>query len=196
MEVFFSQHPDVVIASNRFIGVSTILQFENTPLIEVGKFVKAGYSAKFSVYHSDGTKIAVVKGRQIYRTEEGKAAKFSMRYDHELTACELEGKPILELRRDGPAALRGWAQLYAPEGFLVEIKPADSVTPVLLPKITDLLRNESLTLPGNAVLERCTFSNFMIGMLVCRPGYVPPDGSIAVRIDIPQTDCTTLATPS
>ena len=124
-EIIYQSHPDVVIATNTFRNVETILQFEDVPLIEVGKFFDAGYTTRFNVYHSDGTHIAVVKGSQIYLTEAGKKASLKTRHEQNLTACELEGKTIIELRRDGPAAIKGWAELHAPEGVFVKATDAD-----------------------------------------------------------------------
>src|SRR5690242_20668530 len=109
MNVIFQSHPDVVIGSNTFRNVPTIIQFEVTPLIEVGKFEPAGFTTRIAVYHNDGTKIAVVKGSQVYLTDEGRKASVTPRYEAGLTVCELEGKPIFELRRTSAAALKGWA---------------------------------------------------------------------------------------
>ena len=58
----FQSHPDVVIGSNTFRNVPVILQYENTPLLEVGKFEPAGYTARFCVFDDAGNKIAVVEG--------------------------------------------------------------------------------------------------------------------------------------
>ncbi len=125
MDVFFSASPEIEIATNRFIDVPTIIQFEDVPLMQVGNFEAAGYTTKFAVYHSDGTKIAVVKGSQVYLTEEGKNASLKMRHEPDLTACELEGRTIFELRRNGAAALKGAAELYAPEGAFIRANDSD-----------------------------------------------------------------------
>ncbi|MGO9108717.1 MAG: hypothetical protein ACLP9L_05745 [Thermoguttaceae bacterium] len=130
MEIFFQSHPDVIIGGNTFRNVKTILQFENIPLLEVGRFEPAGYSERFPVFNMDGVKVAVVVGRQIHLTEEGSKARIVRRCEPNLSVCELEGKPILELRRNGPTALRGWAELYAPEGLL--IRALDSGVAALL----------------------------------------------------------------
>jgi hypothetical protein len=119
MDVIFQAHPTVTLAGNHFI-CQVVIQWEEVPLMEVGQFQKAGFTTKFAVYHSDGTKIAVVKGAQIYPTEEGKAALVTMRHEPNLTACELEGRTIFELRRQGAAALKGAAELYTPEGAFIK----------------------------------------------------------------------------
>jgi len=38
MEIIYQSHPDVTVATNKFVGIPTIIQFENTPLLEVGKY--------------------------------------------------------------------------------------------------------------------------------------------------------------
>jgi hypothetical protein len=77
MELIYQNHPSVVIATNTFVNVPTIIQFEDVPLLEVGKFADAGYTTRLAVYHNDGTKIAVVKGSRIFLTEEGKKANLT-----------------------------------------------------------------------------------------------------------------------
>src|SRR5215203_476716 len=107
MEVFFQTHPAIEIATSIFIGTPVVLQFEDTPLLEVVRFIDAGFTTRFPIYHGDGTKIAVVVGSRIFVTEEGKAAKITRREESHLSVCELEGKPIIELRRTKAAALKG-----------------------------------------------------------------------------------------
>lgn len=95
-------------------------------MLEVGKFASAGYTYRFPVYDSGGTKIAVVDGARIHLTGDGEKAKITPRHEQNLTAYELEGKTILELRRMNAAALRGWAELYTPEGILVIARDAQT----------------------------------------------------------------------
>jgi hypothetical protein len=125
MDLVFQDHPDVRIGTLTFRNVPTILQFDDTPLIEVRKSEPAGYTAHFHIFDSDGTDLAVVKGARLFPTEAGKKAGLTLRNPPNLTVCELAGKPLFELRRDGAAALKGWAELWTPTGLL--IKAADSV---------------------------------------------------------------------
>jgi hypothetical protein len=162
MEVTFQQHPTVVIGSNAFIHVPIIIQYEDTPLLEVGDFVEAGFSVKFPVFHRDGTKIAVVKGSRIFPTEEGKAARLTSRYEPNMTVFELEGKPILELRRTEAAALKTWAGLYAPEGVLIKAQDES---------FSGLLRGgDWLALPNGMVLKDSAFQGCRIGIHYTRSG--------------------------
>jgi hypothetical protein len=151
--VVYQSHPDVKIGSTTFRNVPTIIQFEDTPLMQVGKFVKAGYTTKFHIFHSDGTDLAVVKGAQIYQTAAGKLAKIRVRYENYLTVCELEGRPLFELRRQSAAALSGWAELYAPEGVL--IKTADADIPGFI------------SANGNIALHSTKKGGTMLGDFVC-----------------------------
>lgn len=43
--ITFQSHPDVIIGSNIFRNGSTMLQYDDAPLLEVGKFEPAGYEA-------------------------------------------------------------------------------------------------------------------------------------------------------
>lgn len=162
MDVIFQSHPDIMLGSNMFKNCPTILQYESEPLLEVGKFEDAGYTTRFSVYHSDGTKIAVVKGARIFPTEEGKRAKLELRHEPLLTVCELEGQPILELRRRDAAALKGWARLYAPEGVLIKADDAQS--------IAQLRNGKSLLLLGGLVMSDSVIDGCQIGIHVTSTG--------------------------
>lgn len=123
-DIVFQEHPVVTIGGNHFL-CPTIIQFENEPLIEVGKFEAAGFTTKFAIYNSSGDKIAVVKGCQIHSTKEGKDSGVKMRFEPGLTACEYQGRTLVELRRKGAAALKGWAELYAPEGVFIKVNDSE-----------------------------------------------------------------------
>ncbi|REK11592.1 MAG: hypothetical protein DWQ37_13850 [Planctomycetota bacterium] len=125
MAIFFQEQPEVYFASHTFLNVPTILQHEEVPLLEVGQYESAGYSAKFHVFNSDGRSLVVVKGSQMYETEDGKKSNIRLVHEPNLTACELNGETLLELRREGAAGLRGWAELYAPNGTLVRASDRD-----------------------------------------------------------------------
>ena len=155
MEITFQSHPEVSLGGNTFLNTPTILQFEDIPLLEVGQYENAGYTTRFPVYHNDGNKIAVVVGSRIHLTAEGKNANIKPRFQPDLTVFELEGKPILELRRKGAAAFSGWAELYAPEGIL--IRAFDSSISGLL-RGGDALQLGGMTLMGN------TFAGCRIGV--------------------------------
>ena len=162
-EITFQSHPDVMIAGNTFRNVPTILQFEDTPMLEVGQFEPAGYGVRFPVYDADGRKLAVVSGNQIHLTEDGRNSNIVRKCDPNLTVCEVDGKPILELRREGAAALRGWAELYAPEGVLIKAHHTG---------VTGLLRDGGKALvAGGMVIQGCEFSNIKVGIHLHRPGW-------------------------
>jgi hypothetical protein len=119
MDLLFQTHPAVTFATNEFVNVPIILQWETIPLVEICQIVSGGYGARINVYNKDGAKIAVVKGSQIYLTKDGEKSSFIPRFEPNLTALTLDGKTILELRRDKAVALKGSAELYTDEGILV-----------------------------------------------------------------------------
>ena len=84
MRAFYNSSPLLVIGDNTFRNVPTILQFENTPLLEVTKVIDAGYAVSFPVFHQDGTYIARVRGSRIHITDQGKTAALKMRFQTEL----------------------------------------------------------------------------------------------------------------
>jgi hypothetical protein len=158
MDIIFQSHPEVTIGSNTFINCPIILQIDDTPLIEVGRFEQAGYTTRFSIFHNDGTKIGVVKGKRVFLTKEGEKAKLKLREEPDLTVCELENKPIFELRKAGAAALKGWAELYAPEGVFIKVTDAEL--------FGQLHTGDALLLPGGVRMTGSTFHGCQIGILI------------------------------
>ena len=148
IDVIFQQSPVVTLGGNHFLNCPTIIQWEDVPLMEVGKFESAGYTTKFAIYNSSGDKIAVVKGSQLHLTKEGKDAALKMRHEPNLTACEFNGRTLFELRRQGAAALKGAAELYAPEGALITVN--DSKTAALL-GTGGALKVGGVTMVGNTI---------------------------------------------
>jgi hypothetical protein len=67
----------------------------------------------------------------------------------------------MELRREGSSALKGWAEIYAPEG--VFIKAADA-------GVAGLLRDGEPLQLGGFVIEGCTFEGCRIGIHARRSG--------------------------
>lgn len=161
MDLVFQQSPDVVIATNTFRNVPTILQYEETPLIEVGKFAEAGYTTRFSIFHNDGTKIAVVDGSRIRLTPEGDKANIRRREEQNLVVCELDGKPIIEMRHTSPHSLRGWAELHAPGGVFIKALDAG---------VTGIRQDGSAITLGGMTMTGCTFINNRIGIHVRHDG--------------------------
>ena len=135
------------------MNVPTIIQWEDVPLLEVGKFVTAGYTTKFTIFNKDGEPMAVVKGSQIYPTKQGTKAGVTMRYPQGMTVCELAGRTLFELRRTGAAALQGQAELYTPEGAIVKAS-ADELS---------LLRGGTYIQAGNIRMTGTTFEGHRIG---------------------------------
>ena len=119
----YQKSPELKLAGNTFVNVPVLIRHNGDPLIEVVHEITAGYGIKFPIFHSDGTKLAVVKHRQLYRTDGGMKANIVLRHEPNLTVCEVEGRTCMELHRAGAAAIEGSAELYAPEGVLVKAIP-------------------------------------------------------------------------
>lgn len=161
MDLVFQEHPLVWLGESWFRNVPTIIQWEDVPLMEVGQFEPGGYSTKFAIYHSDGTKIAVVKGSQFYLTAEGQSAQLTLRHPPGMTVCELEGRTIFELRREEAAALKTTAELYAPEG--VFIKTSDACL-----DIAGRIASGNYTTPNGFTLKKCFAWNMPIGIHITK----------------------------
>jgi hypothetical protein len=161
MELTFLESPVVEIATNKFIDVPILIQYNETPLLEVCKEVEAGYSISFPVYDKDGRQIARVKGSSIHPTSDEFEGRIGKREEPQLTVILLDGKPILEMRRTEAQALKTWAQLYTPEGVL--IKAADS-------GVSGLLRSGGALTLGDSILRRNIFQGCRIGIKIVDNG--------------------------
>jgi hypothetical protein len=70
--LIYQQAPIVHLAGNLFVEVPTVLQYDDTPLIQVVSAAAAGFTTEIPIYHSDGTYLAKVVGSQMYLTADGK----------------------------------------------------------------------------------------------------------------------------
>jgi hypothetical protein len=159
MDVIFQETPEVRFASIAFVNCPIILLYNMTPLIEVGQFVDAGFTTRFSVYNKDGVAMAKVVGSRIFPTDEGKNAKLETRHESGLVVCELDGQPIMELRKTGAAAIGAFAELYSPEGVLVKVRDSG---------LSGMLRNGSPLQFGPVTLSGGTVSDKDIGLYLSR----------------------------
>ena len=122
----FSETTTVEFATNIFVNVPIILQYEDTPLIKVVQAETVGKTTEFSIYHSDGTYLAKLKGARLFRTPEGKKAGLELKQPQDMTVCEMNGKVIIELKRIGAAAIATQAELYTPNGAFVKSRNSQS----------------------------------------------------------------------
>jgi hypothetical protein len=167
-DLVFTQFPVVTFATNTFVRVPTILQFEDTPLLSVVREEKLGFTSEIPIYHSDGTYLGKVRGTRIYPTEEGKKVNFSVRRLPDTTVCELDSRTVFEIRHQAGDAFRASAELYTPTGFFV--KSHDGPMPELIDASGQALRVGGVTMIGNWI------EGARIGVLV------RADGSCAIGV--------------
>ena len=162
MELTFQESPTVTIATNTFINVPVILQYEDEPLIEIVGGQKTGFTTRIPIYHSDGTHLAMVTGNRVYSTEAGKKANVEIRDLYGKFICSLDNKVIFELTHGVGDAFTASAELYAPDGCFV--------------KCTDAPGLELFDLSGGAIqvggikMTDCTVQNRAIGILLRKDG--------------------------
>jgi hypothetical protein len=164
-KLIYHTHPSIELGSNTFVNVPTILQFDDTPLIEVVKADAAGFETSIPIYHMDGTYLAKVKGSQIYKTDAGNKAGLVLRHLDKMTVCELDGKTLFELRRTSAAALKAEAELYTPSGYFVKYS---GEKPSLFNST-----GEGLTI-GGMMMTGCTINGSRIGV------WLKSDGSVGI----------------
>ncbi|POF89348.1 hypothetical protein [Pseudomonas putida] len=164
-KLVFQSAPSVELGSNKFINTPTVLQFDDTPLIQVVRNQQAGFTTQIPIYHQDGTYLAKAVGSQLYRTSDGDKAGVTLEHHDKLTVCKLNGQVLFEIRREEAAALKTAAELYTPEGYFVNYT---SPTPGLVDKDGAALNLNGITMTG------CVFSNNKIGI------WMRSDGSVAI----------------
>src|SRR5688500_15710350 len=123
-KLIYKTAPAVEFATNVFVGVPVVLQFDDTPLISVVHEVNLGFTTEIPIHHADGTYLAKVRGTRIYATEDGKKAGLVVRDLPQLTVCELGGRTAFEVHHQSGDAFRVHAELHAPNGFLVKAENA------------------------------------------------------------------------
>jgi hypothetical protein len=148
--------PVVTLATNRFINVPIILQFDETPLISIIKQQSLSYTTEFQIYHPDGTYLAKVNGTRIFPTKAGEKAGLAMVHPAHMTVCKMGSKTIFEIYHELGDAFRTHAELYTPSGFFV--KTSDVPTPSVISKTGEALRI------GNVILANNTFIGSRIGI--------------------------------
>tara|TARA_R110001583_G_C5634157_1_gene407319 strand:+ start:1543 stop:2055 length:513 start_codon:yes stop_codon:yes gene_type:complete len=165
-KLVFQNTPNVEFGSNHFVNVPTILQFDDTPLIQVVKLQEAGFSTSIPIYHNDGTYLAKVIGSQIYATDAGIKAGVKLLHPDKMTVCELNGQTLFEISRTSSAALKASAELYTPEGYFVKYmddKPGLINT-----------SGKSLNVDGGMMMSNCSFQGCRIGV------WMKSDGSVNI----------------
>jgi hypothetical protein len=168
--LIFQQSPIVHFATNAFVNVPTILQYEQTPLIQVVRVADAGFTAEISIYHSDGTYLARVRGSQLYPTEAGKKVGVTLRHPDRGTVCELDGKLVFELTRTAAAALKTEAARCAADASFIKCWN-DEWAGQVLRRQQEALQIGGLTMMNNMI------SGLRIGVWVKR------DGSVAIGVN-------------
>jgi hypothetical protein len=164
----YQTSPIVTFATNTFVNVPTILQYEDTPLVSVVKEQALGFTSEIPIYHSDGTYLAKVKGTRMYGTKEAKAAGLRMRDLPGQTVCELNGRPAFEIQHQPGDAFRIQAELYAPDGYLV--KYDDDPMGILLNRAGKGLHLRGVTMSNNH------FHDLRIGV------WVKCDGTVFIAV--------------
>ncbi len=167
--LLFFQSPRVTMATNTFVNVPVILQYEELPLVEVIKVEPAGFTTQIPIYHPDGTYLAKAVGSRLYTTKDGQKAGLTLKYPKNMTVCELNGQVLFEILRLGSAALRAKAELFTPDGAFVKC------TDKLMPRLFFGEKEKALEIGGVAMIGN-TFTNSRIGI------WVRKDGSLSIGV--------------
>jgi hypothetical protein len=165
-ELIFTSAPVISLATNTFVNVPIILQYEDIPLIQIVKTQPAGFTMEIPIYHPDGTYLAKVVGSRLFLTQDGENAGLSLTYPDKMTVCKLGKRVLFEITREGAAAIKTRAELFTPDGYFVKI--TESPQPELFDASSNSLKIQGITMVGN------TFANCRIGI------WIKKDGSMAI----------------
>lgn len=165
-KLIYQTAPRVTFATNQFINVPVILQFDDTPLISIIKEQQLGFTTEIPIFHADGTYLAKVRGTRVYPTEEGKKVGITMRNPADMTVCEMDGRTIFEIHHQPGDAFRTSAELYTPTGYF--IKGTDKPMPEVIKSDGQALR------VGGIIMSNNIFSGCRIGI------WLKSDGSCSL----------------
>ncbi|WP_404363190.1 hypothetical protein [Marinobacter sp.] len=165
-KLIYQTAPRVTLATNHFVNVPIILQYDETPLISIVREQQLGFTTEIPIFHQDGTYLAKVNGTRVYPTEAGKKAGIAMRNPKDMTVCEMDGKTLFEIYHEKGDAFRAQAELYTPTGFFV--KSTDSPMPQVINTDGNALQIGGMVMSGNM------FSGCRIGI------WLKSDGSCSL----------------
>jgi hypothetical protein len=161
-KLYYQESPIVTIATNRFINVPTIMQYEDIPLISVIREMNLGYTTEIPIYYSDGTYMAKVKGTRVYPTDDGKKIGIKIRKLADQTICEMNGKPVFEVYHQKGDAFLIQAELFTPDASFVKVNETH------VPQLIDTTGNKLVV--GGFTFQDCEFRNLRIGISLYKNG--------------------------
>ncbi|MGI9286334.1 MAG: hypothetical protein ACR2P1_13170 [Pseudomonadales bacterium] len=165
-KLIYNTAPIVTFATNRFINIPIILQYDETPLISIVEKEQLGFTTEIPIFHPDGTYLAKVNGTRVYPTKDGKKAGIEMRSLPDATVCKMGGKTLFEIYHERGNSFRTNAELYTPTGYFVKF--VDSPTPEIVSR-----DGQPLQFRG-AVMSQNTLIGCQIGI------WLKSDGSCAL----------------
>ncbi len=161
-KLIYQSSPIVTLATNNFINIPVIFQYEKTPLIEIVYEQSIGYTSKIPIYHPDGTYLAKVNGTRVYPTEDGKKAGITMNEYSDQWICKMDDKTIFEVHHQKGDSFKLFAELYTPDGCFVKFE--DNPKPSLI----NITGNDINV--GGVSMSGCTFNNLQIGIWLKKDG--------------------------
>ena len=87
MNLTFTSVPAVTLATNTFINIPVVLQFDDVPLLSIIREHGLNYTTEIPIFHPDGTYLAKVNGTRVFRTEAVEKAGIELRALPHLTVC-------------------------------------------------------------------------------------------------------------
>ena len=168
-ELIYHPTSEVTFATNTFVNVPTILQFDEAPLVSVVREAALGFTTEIPLYHADGTYLAKVRGTRVYATGDGEAVGVEIRQLPDMWVCTVQGRTAFEVRHQPGEAFRIQAELHTPTGYLVKV--AEAPMPQLFSASGQSLQVGGITMVGNL------FSNCRIGV------WLRSNGSVAIGVN-------------
>jgi len=162
----YQTSPTVTLATNQFVNVPIVLQYESTPLIEVIQEQSLGYTSSIPIFHKDGTYLAKVNGTRVFPTEKGKLAGIQMDKYADRTVCKMGSTVLFEVHHQPGDAFKIVAELFAPDGYFVRFQ--DSPQPGLIDVTGNAIK------VGGVIMSNNVIRGFRIGI------WLKSNGSCAI----------------
>lgn len=124
------QHFRVRIGGNTFIDCPTVLEYKGQSLFDLKRSDSDGFlGINFDLFNEEGTRLATIRNGN-FVGEVPSGYKITSSHDHYSLIEEATGRVVCDIKlreqADGGAELDVSAQMYTPDGALLELTPSET----------------------------------------------------------------------
>ncbi|MDG2071240.1 MAG: hypothetical protein P8J55_05810 [Pseudomonadales bacterium] len=116
----FKKPPQVQLGSNIYVKCPVVLQFNDTPLIELSGYKTQQIRLKTHLYDQRGNYLGHLLGGDLVKTKQGEQRDLELKNTEDKISCSLDGQVLVEIIQDKKPWLRITAELYTPCGHYLQ----------------------------------------------------------------------------